>query len=423
MFIRVNYCKIKEKTGPDRAGSIIKMAYPLSPKIVINDEMEIASAPNDESAGVWQTVTRSGKRSRMNSETSETKNEEIKEKKGIVIIQGENLPGKLGMAKILFKSGMKIEKIKVISGTKIEITFPNNLEAEKAIKNSIFILKKWEVTIKKNIEYTFGVIRRLDLDVTNEEIMEVIKSDNNVVSIKRLSKKGKEGQLTLTTTVSLKFVGKEIPSYVSIYGVKFGVEPYIFRVMQCYCCWRYGHIAQNCGKKEKKLCPKCDEQHETCDKAAKCVNCGGDHPANDINCPKWKNEKEITQKMAKKKVTYKQAKILVDKKKPNLKEKENVKTGKKTNSNNENVSKSSGETSYAEKLKGNKTNTGETQINPKDNINVNIAREILTTFMNGENWESLVKLAVNRLIDTIMGIIKEGGLNEILKSIFTTNNG
>lgn len=104
------------------------------------------------------------------------------------------------------------------------------------------------ITIKKKIDFAFGVIQRVDLDITNEEIIEVIKSDKNVVSIKLLSKKGKNGQLTPKTTVSREICGERDPSPRFFYGVKFGVEHYIFRFMQCYCFWRHGHIAQNCSK-------------------------------------------------------------------------------------------------------------------------------------------------------------------------------
>lgn len=59
------------------------------------------------------------------------------------------------------------------------------------------------------------------------------------------------------------------------------------RVIQCYKCWSYGHIATNCFRRE--VCSKCAQNHETkmCKETSenlKCINCGGQHLANDTRC-------------------------------------------------------------------------------------------------------------------------------------------
>ncbi|KAG5684920.1 hypothetical protein PVAND_014128 [Polypedilum vanderplanki] len=61
--------------------------------------------------------------------------------------------------------------------------------------------------------------------------------------------------------------------------------------MQCFNCQRFGHSAMNCGYQNK--CVKCTEDHKPGECARikneegkpKCVNCGGDHPANFSKCP------------------------------------------------------------------------------------------------------------------------------------------
>ena len=56
---------------------------------------------------------------------------------------------------------------------------------------------------------------------------------------------------------------------------------------QCYKCQSFGHIAKNCFRPE--FCATCAGNHNTlsCEgnKVHKCVNCGGDHRANDDRCP------------------------------------------------------------------------------------------------------------------------------------------
>ena len=63
------------------------------------------------------------------------------------------------------------------------------------------------------------------------------------------------------------------------------------RVTQCHNCQTFGHGTLYCKNNPK--CVKCDGTHLTkdCvkprDHPAKCVNCGGPHPANYSNCPEY----------------------------------------------------------------------------------------------------------------------------------------
>ena len=60
-------------------------------------------------------------------------------------------------------------------------------------------------------------------------------------------------------------------------------------IQQCFKCQQFGHSSAYCGRPTR--CVKCDKSHSTqdCQKPAtappKCVNCGGEHPANHTGCP------------------------------------------------------------------------------------------------------------------------------------------
>lgn len=60
-----------------------------------------------------------------------------------------------------------------------------------------------------------------------------------------------------------------------------------FRLMQCFNCQRYGHIARNCTATAK--CGNCAENHNTREctgkKEIRCCNCCRKHRAWDLSCP------------------------------------------------------------------------------------------------------------------------------------------
>jgi len=72
-------------------------------------------------------------------------------------------------------------------------------------------------------------------------------------------------------------------------------------VRQCFNCQYFGHSSNFCRRPSK--CVKCDQQHASkdCTKPAssppKCVNCGGDHPANFTGCPQYLLQLNHTQRI------------------------------------------------------------------------------------------------------------------------------
>lgn len=74
------------------------------------------------------------------------------------------------------------------------------------------------------------------------------------------------------------------------------------RPMPCRRCKMWGHAASNCHREYR--CIKCDEKHEPglCKRqnkkvgSPKCVNCGGDHPANSTNCSSYQKYLQNIQK-------------------------------------------------------------------------------------------------------------------------------
>lgn len=105
-----------------------------------------------------------------------------------------------------------------------------------------------------------------------------------VVETRRITKKANDGSTKLLYTVIITFDGLTLPSHVEINQVLYGVNPYVYPTRQCTNCWRLGHDRKNC--KSAIRCPSClegniDSDHNCGQETPQCVNCHGDHKAND----------------------------------------------------------------------------------------------------------------------------------------------
>lgn len=74
---------------------------------------------------------------------------------------------------------------------------------------------------------------------------------------------------------------------VNILGSHHKVEPKRrFRVVRCYHCQSFGHVAKNCNN--PAVCRQCGTDHPdmlNCTMPAKCANCHDPHPADSKHCP------------------------------------------------------------------------------------------------------------------------------------------
>lgn len=220
----------------------------------------------------------------------------------------KELPKQMAMAKLLRNEKIQnIIKIKYKSPYKVFISFENNEDAEKLMTCQKF--KEMEFRCHKTFDtsISYGIVRGVDLDISEEEMLEVLKSDCNILSVKRLKRINSEGKWVDSETVTVCFQNDTLPQYVRAYECRFEVEKYIFPVTQCFGCWKFGHTIKFCPVK-KILCPKCGSvNHANCDKEFKCLNCKGLHFVLDKCCPMYLKEKEIRCIMSNKNMSYKSA--------------------------------------------------------------------------------------------------------------------
>ena len=88
--------------------------------------------------------------------------------------------------------------------------------------------------------------------------------------------------------------------------------------MRCFICNKFGHKSQRC--KVVARCPGCGkDKHEGQYEGPKlCSNCNGPHASSAKDCPVWQNVKEIQRVRVEKRISFPEARQLVEAKMPTV---------------------------------------------------------------------------------------------------------
>ncbi|GBM04430.1 hypothetical protein AVEN_35599-1 [Araneus ventricosus] len=153
------------------------------------------------------------------------------------------------------------------------------------------------------------VIYGVDNDLTKYEVQENLVSQNNDMTSEGFevlsSFQGKQGKNWIIQLNPDAYQRIKNRDRLNVGWTRLKFREYL-RVMQCYKCYRYGHIRERCRNDES--CVRCGEGHRStnCEKSMKCKNCSfhnsifatkfkTDHLANDINCKIRSKEIEFLQ--------------------------------------------------------------------------------------------------------------------------------
>lgn len=190
--------------------------------------------------------------------------------------------------------------LKIINSTKIQIQCDSN-EDKKILVQSlkdkqfsfhtftepnekplVFLLKGF---YKENVEQMMTILQ--EANVPAEKVSVYNEKNDNIIFMVHIMKDSAIANVNV-----MQHQHKVVNSVI----VKWeAIDRRRKRPTQCFRCQDWGHSATNCGRPRK--CVKCLELHEpgqcarrTREGTAKCVNCQGDHPANNRTCPafiKW----------------------------------------------------------------------------------------------------------------------------------------
>lgn len=263
-----------------------------------NDRM--SKRLREDSEGEWSTVGQRDKRLKDG------------EKVEIYITCNEKLPKQFSLAKIFKEQNItNIIRVKYLNPYKVRVDLTSEVSAEKLEKCQKFIDMNWRIQKALEKSYSYGIIKDIDLEITNDEILNKITCPHTaqLVAVSRLNRRNlNEYGWIPCETVRLCFKGSFVPAYVNVDDMRIKVEKYVFPVSQCSRCWKYGHTIKKCPS-SKIVCPKCGKNHANCEtEEFNCINCSGKHMALSKKvCPVFLKEKKLRDLMAEFNCTYRKA--------------------------------------------------------------------------------------------------------------------
>lgn len=201
-----------------------------------------------------------------------------------------------------------MDKLKEYAGDKFHLkyTFENTnvYVHESATRDRVIqeLRKTNTYTSQENKTYGF-VLRGLDCDTNTEEIKQELENKSlKIHNVFKMTTKERALYLVITPAATkLEHLVSEIKYllYVRIYWERHQNNKII---IECHWCHAWGHATANCMLSPR--CLKCAGPHETRQCAdqktplvIKCINCDGNHTANNIECPRYQSKlKQITQR-------------------------------------------------------------------------------------------------------------------------------
>ena len=177
------------------------------------------------------------------------------------------------------------------------------------LKSQKLVDRPMKVGIHPTLNSSRGVIRCRELASMSETDIRDELSEQGVILVKRI-RRNEDGQDKDTNTLFLTFCNANLPKDIRIGYLRVKVDPFVPNPLRCFKCQKYGHGAQRCSS--TGVCPKCALEHEgPCTNPPKCVNCKGAHPSSSKDCDVWKKEKQIQQVKTERKISYPDARRIV----------------------------------------------------------------------------------------------------------------
>lgn len=206
----------------------------------------------------------------------------------------------MAMGKMIFVNipdvNKEIVNISAAGRNKVKIETKTGAAANNILLNTFLKTQNIKCYIPDSLVNKKGVIRNVHKELSETEIMSVIKSNSKVKAVKRVTKKIKNVDKTeeiILGTCILTFDSQKLPAYVYIHGTRCMVDPYVAPVLQCYNCMRFGHGSKQCRSKAR--CGICGSEHNSRDCLVKepvCVLCNEGHVAFSKKCPVYQKQLE-----------------------------------------------------------------------------------------------------------------------------------
>ena len=178
-------------------------------------------------------------------------------------------------------------------------------QAQNLLQTNQFIDRPVKVSIRRDLA-----------DMSEVEIWDELK-DQGVAGVNRVTLK-KEGKVIPTNTFFLTFGSPELPKEITVGYLKVKVALFISNLMRCFNCNKFGYTSQRCKVSVKCLgCGK-DKYEDQCEGPKLCSNYSGPHASSAKDCLVWQKEKEIQCVCVEKRISFPEARQLVEAKIPTV---------------------------------------------------------------------------------------------------------
>jgi len=210
----------------------------------------------------------------------------------VVHIDSKENSGNIGnLGKLLANRFSFISNIRRIGRNIISINFKYRHETNSFIENDRILPDNLICYIPNFKIYRTGIVKEVDLSLTENEIRQSIKFPDGNIEVRSLSRLKLRDRETMelrdSSSVKIEFVLYLLPEYLNIWSMRVKVKPYVNRVRKCYNCFRFrGHSSIFC--KSKETCSRCGSDHrsDSCNSEDYCyVNCRSPHHPFDASYP------------------------------------------------------------------------------------------------------------------------------------------
>ncbi|CAG5009882.1 unnamed protein product [Parnassius apollo] len=158
----------------------------------------------------------------------------------VYISSNEKLPKQFGLARVLKEQQiLDISRVKYLNPYKVRLDITNEKSVTKLKTYKALIERGWKVQKAMEKSVSYGVIRDVDMELGDKEILKNISCPNNaeLLSIKRLQRRSVTGSGWVPSeSIQLCFKGSFLPAYVHVEGLWIKVDPYVLPVSQFLRC-------------------------------------------------------------------------------------------------------------------------------------------------------------------------------------------
>ena len=141
--------------------------------------------------------------------------------------------------------------------------------------------------------------------------------EQGVVEVHRVTVK-KDTEKVPTSTLFLTFSTPDLPKEITVGCLKVKMALFVPNPMCCFNCNKFGYMSQRCKVAAKcKGCGK-DKHEGQCEGPKPCSNCSAPHTSSAKGCPVWQKEKEIQHVHVEKRISFLEARQLVEAKMPTV---------------------------------------------------------------------------------------------------------